>query len=289
MSKINRAKLIVLMIIFIAVAVFLLTENLPIRILHASSALPFDVHSGAPDERDCSRCHKKAGNPPTGQFVIIAPETYEPAKLYQITVNHITDDLTRKRWGFEITALSSQNSNIGNLASPDNLTTTIFSFLDFSLGFPRNYIMHNANSTFMGQTGGASWMFNWRAPGRNEGAVTFYASGIQADSDGTKFGDQSYLTRVTIQPADVKKTPRITFAIFAAKILRVSGDFFDVKAKLLINGVAAKKSKTFDNTPRTILEVYKAHKLIAPGQEVTLQIVNEDGTMSEHFPFTRPN
>jgi hypothetical protein len=76
---------------------------------------------------------------------------------------------------------------------------------------------------------------------------------------------------------------------FTSKPLRVSGEFFDVKAKLLINGAPAKKSETFDNTPRTILEVYKAQKLIAPGQAVTLQIMNEDGTMSELFPFTRPN
>jgi hypothetical protein len=67
------------------------------------------------------------------------------------------------------------------------------------------------------------------------------------------------------------------------------GEFFDVKAKLFINGAAAKKSETFDNTPRAILEAYKAHNLIAPGQAVTLQIVNEDGTMSEPFPFTIPN
>src|SRR5688572_13417807 len=132
MSKRNQPKLIVLILGFLAVGAFSLTENPLVGISHAGSREPLGVHSGAPGERDCSRCHKQENNPPTGQFVMIAPETYEPAKRYQITVNHITDDSTRKRWGFEITALNSQDSMIGRLSSLTNLTSHSQVFLDFS-------------------------------------------------------------------------------------------------------------------------------------------------------------
>ena len=289
MSKRNRIKLIFLIFVFIVVGAFSLIDNPLVGISHAESRLPPVEHSGAPGERDCSRCHKKANNPPTGQFVIIAPETYEPAKLYQITVNHITDDSTRRRWGFEITALNKQDSMIGRLSSPTNLLSNIGIFADDLPGAFRSYIVHNESSTFMGQTGGASWTFNWRAPGRYEGPAILYAAGVQADGDGTKRGDQAYLTEVRIQPADIKKTPRIISANVISKILYVNGEFFDVEAKLLINGVIERRTETFDSPPGTQLKAYKINNKIAPGQTVTLQIMNEDGTMSEPFLFTRAN
>jgi hypothetical protein len=42
---------------------------------------------------------------------------------------------------------------------------------------------------------------------RREGTkgLSHCMSGVQADGDGTKSGDQSYLTKVTIQPANIEK------------------------------------------------------------------------------------
>lgn len=80
--------------------------------------------------------------------------------------------------------------------------------------------------------------------------------------------------------------PRITGASISGKKLIVNGVGFDDGAKILVNG-EQQKTANDDQNPTTALIAKKAGKNITPGQTVTLQIRNSDGTLSSLFTFTR--
>ena len=162
----------------------------------AFSSGPPPETTGAPGEGTCAQCH--IGGVNNGQFSIIAPANYTPGQTYQIQVRHTNSDPTRRRWGFELTALAN-NSAAGTFA---NLTTNTQTLT----AAQRNYIEHSGSGTFVNQTGSAVWIFNWTAPAFNVGVVTFYAAGNQANNDNNSTGDQIYTTNTTSQPVIVPPT-----------------------------------------------------------------------------------
>ncbi|MBX7054987.1 MAG: FG-GAP-like repeat-containing protein [Pyrinomonadaceae bacterium] len=155
----------------------------------ASSAGPPPGFSGAPDENNCTACHVGPSN--NGQFAILdAPVTYKPGQIYQLRVRHVNADTTRKRWGFQMTALA------GPLGAGDfiNITTNTQVVLDNG----RQYVQHTSAGTFAGQTGGAEWPINWTAPPTSVGPVSMYAAGNQANQGTGPDGDQIYTASVTM-------------------------------------------------------------------------------------------
>jgi len=85
----------------------------------------------------------------------------------------------------------------------------------------------------------------------------------------------------------IKFGPLIIDAQVSGKRLIVSGIGFDDGAKILLNG-DPQKTANDDQNPATALVARKAGKLISPGQEVTLQVQNSDGSLSNQLNFTRP-
>jgi hypothetical protein len=140
--------------------------------------------------------------PQSGQTTLTVPPTYIPGQTYQITVRHSNSDSTRKRWGFELTALDDGALKAGELQSTDNLTLVLN---NQGPGGARQYIEHTTqrggDGTFFGQQGGAMWTFNWTAPPTDVGRVTFYAAGNQANGDGNTSGDMIHFTFAESQPA----------------------------------------------------------------------------------------
>lgn len=155
--------------------------------------------TGAPGEETCIQCH--SDNVGAGLFTITAPESYQPGAIYQIVVRHTTPDTTRKRWGFELTALAGTTA-AGTFANLSNSTQTFN-------GFNRQYVSHTLLGTFQNQMGGAQWIFSWTAPTTNAGTVSFYAAGNQANGDNTTNGDQIY-TAITQVPFGGTPTPTPT-------------------------------------------------------------------------------
>ena len=154
--------------------------------------------TGAPDENDCTACH--LGPAPNGQFAILdAPANYVPGQTYQISVRHTNSDQTRRRWGFEMTALAGQTpaGTFSNLATSTQVITEN----------GRSYAEHTQMGTFANQAGGAQWTVNWTAPPNALGTITFYAAGNQANNDGTNDGDQLYTTSATSQGPTPTPTP----------------------------------------------------------------------------------
>ncbi len=288
MMKKNRVKLGCLMF-FIAATIFLLTDNQSITRVHAFSSGPPGGNTGAPNELTCatSGCHSGAVNTGPGQFTITGlPARYDPGMTYQVTVTNSTSDNSRRRWGFQLTALTSGNARAGNLANNSGFTSILN---DDGPGGNRQYIEHNLQGTFAGDGSPAAWTFNWTAPATNVGSVTFYAAGNQANNNGNNTGDQIYTTTLTVNPpATSSGPPSITGAVLQGKQLIVTGTNFDLGALLLLDGVRVKKTGNDEINPTTTLVARKGRNLIVPGQMVVLQVKNLDETLSEPFSFTRP-
>jgi uncharacterized protein (DUF2141 family) len=195
MIKITKKKVKVLCLLsFVGLAIVGLTNNNGfVHTVKSFSSGPPAGFSGAPDENNCASCHNGGAN--NGQFTITAPTNYTPGQTYQIQVRHTNTDTTRRRWGFELTALAN-SSAAGTFA---NLTTSTQTIGENG----RFYVEHTSTGTFANQQNGALWTFNWTAPATNVGAVTFYAAGNQANNDGSTGGDQLYTTNATVPVAPV--------------------------------------------------------------------------------------
>ncbi|MFN2530696.1 MAG: PQQ-dependent sugar dehydrogenase [Pyrinomonadaceae bacterium] len=195
----TKKRLIVLPALFAGLLGFLLTQEKVTPSAEAFSAGPPAGYTGAPGEvaEACAECHvpPDAG---TGHISINAPLTYTPGQTYSITVTHANPDLTRRRWGFELTVLDGSDEKAGELDNVDGLTQVLD---NAGPGNARQYIEHTSAGTFVGQQNGATWTFNWTAPSTDVGPITFYAAGNQANNDGNTSGDYIYRTFVASVPA----------------------------------------------------------------------------------------
>ena len=190
----ERIKIILTLAFGFAAAIVLLGGGADVvRPVEAFSDGPPPGHTGAPGEQTCTNCH--FGLTEGGQFSIAPPANYIPGATYQIVVRHINPDTTRRRWGFQLTALAG-TTMAGSFTSIDGNTQTVG-------GVGRDYIEHTQPGTFDGTLGGATWGFNWTAPATNVGPVTFYAAGNQANGDGTSTGDRIVTATAMSQPTIV--------------------------------------------------------------------------------------
>ncbi|HYY93947.1 MAG TPA: choice-of-anchor V domain-containing protein, partial [Pyrinomonadaceae bacterium] len=202
MNTLSKIKLLVVLIFAVCAAALLLTENAANPTARAFSAGPPAGYTHAPGELDCSECHTTPAES-AGTITIDAPQHYTPGQTYDITVTHATQDPTRVRWGFELTALDSSDERAGTLAPADGFTQVVNNSGPFPL---RQYIEHTIkdsfDGTFSGQQFGAHWTFKWTAPGADVGPVTFYVAGNQANGDQNNSGDNIYFTfaTATFQP-----------------------------------------------------------------------------------------
>jgi hypothetical protein len=281
-TKIKVGCLFVFVIIFGGVMLWTESSGTP---AYAFSAGPPAGHTGAPGEQTCVVCHSSFGlNSGTGTVTINTPSSYQPGQTYMITVQDQTSDQTRKRWGFQMTVLTGSNAKAGQLQSTSltNLLT------NDGPGFSRDYIEHNVQGTFEGQTGGASWTFPWVAPATDVGPVTFYVATNMANGDHTQFGDFIFTQTATISSTPVTTGPPvITDIVIQGKRMFVSGSNFSDGAIMFVNDQKT-KTRNDDTNPTTMLICKKAGNLIAPGSTVNLQVKNADGTASAVFVYTRP-
>jgi hypothetical protein len=284
MIKKDRIKIICVMIFVALIATLLLTTD-RIDSVYAFSSGPPAGFTGAPAELTCSTggCHSGEPNTGPGQLVIEAPATYEPGETLQITVRHVTADESRRRWGFQLTALTGSNERAGTLQSDGSLNI----LNNDGPGGNRQYIEHGLESSFSGRTRGASWTFDWVAPDDNVGPVTLYAAGNQANNDGTNSGDQIYTASATMNPPSAGP-PEINGASISGKKLIVTGVNFDIGADIFVDGRKQKKVSNDEAEPSTIIVAKKAGKTIVRGSTVIVEVRNLDGVLSPQFSFTRP-
>jgi hypothetical protein len=183
-------------VVLLGVAIALLSDGTT-RTVHAFSSGPLPGNTGAPGEQTCANCHSSSGGLVPGTLTIDVPPIYQPGNIYEIRVRSTSTDLTRRRWGFQLTVLTADNQKAGDLQLEED-TNQILN--NVGPGGNRQYVEHNLQGTFNGKTGGAVWYFYWAAPLQNVGPVTFYAAGNQANGDFDSTGDDILTTSVVSQP-----------------------------------------------------------------------------------------
>lgn len=166
---------------------------------------PPDGYTGAPTESSCAQCHSSAlGN--GGIELINVPATYLPGTSYTITVS--LQDPGQLRWGFELTAIDSDNHGAGTFTVTDIEATQ----LSDNDGTQPDYLKQTLVGTYLNYADGpVTWSFRWTAPGTSVGAITFYAAGNASDASFSTGGDYIYLVNETaLAPTTPTKTPTVT-------------------------------------------------------------------------------
>jgi len=283
MSK-NRVKVFSAFMFTALLSLMLASGKLAPNKVYAYSEGPPPGYTGAPGESVCTACHNTAAlNSGPGSVAIQLPtDTYALGQTYQIVVHDTTSDQSRRRWGFELTVLNGKNQPAGKLTVTDSAHTQIKSG---GLVPNRRYIEQTLDGTFSGQTGGATWTFNWQAPAKNVGAVTFYvASNFSAGCGTDQCGEIHTATASVAAPPIVEPPPpAILNAAVSGKSLSVMGTGFDAKCVLMVNGKAV--TTKFDPASPSLLTSPKGGKKIAIGDTVTL-VVQDNGSNEQSAPFT---
>jgi hypothetical protein len=155
------------------------------------SSGPINGVTGAPGEGNCTQCHTGAAVNSGGATFTVSVlgqsiTEYVPGQTYTMLIEF--DNTTRITCGFELTALTSANTQ-GGLIVVDDPTNT-----QLSAQSGRQYLKH----TTAGHTGQLSWQFKWTAPAAGTGPITFYAAGNSANGNGANSGDLIYTTSFTM-------------------------------------------------------------------------------------------
>ncbi|MCH8902565.1 MAG: T9SS type A sorting domain-containing protein [Bacteroidetes bacterium] len=154
------------------------------------SATPPASRTGAPGELTCVSCHGSfALNSGTGNISFLlsgSVNCYMIDSTYTVTVE-VTDP-TRVEFGFEITALDSNNNMAGSFIVTNAANTT------FLTGIGRQYISHKSSGS------NNVWLFDWTAPSSNIGPISFYIAGNAANGNGSTSGDYIYTDTFSIAP-----------------------------------------------------------------------------------------
>lgn len=164
----------------------------------ASSSGPQPATTGVPAigseaaEGLCISCHNSSPiNPDDAGMLTVegVPPTYEPGRSYTLTVRFSHSDKAVIRWGFQMTAIAVKDgAGAGEFVVTDAATTMTLAPMTGT----RWYIGHSYGGTAIGQTGGASWSFDWKAPATDVGRIGFFAAANAANADGSNQGDRIY-------------------------------------------------------------------------------------------------
>src|SRR2546425_4077534 len=189
-------------------------------LIYAYAEGPDPGYASVPGESDCTSCHRGILNSGPGNVKVAFPNglTYTPGAKQHLVLT--IQDPSQQRWGFELTArqANSTQTQAGSFTpGSDGFTQVICSspnalplILPCSANAPLEYIEHSFKGTGPGQTGSATFEFDWTPPS-NAGNVVVYVAGNAANGDGGLFGDHIYSASYTLTPsASGSGNPAIT-------------------------------------------------------------------------------
>jgi len=177
------------------VAALVLTLAVPAS---SSSTAPQPGSTGVPGgggfdaELTCTSCHTGFPINSDGRGVLSlsgVPARYVPGERYTLVLELRHPDEERKRWGFQLTAVSAKSlAGAGAFVVTDNPNTQL---IRGTVG-NREYVSHSYYGTGVGEAGGHAWSFDWIAPKPAVGRIAFYGVANAANLDGSKEGDRIY-------------------------------------------------------------------------------------------------
>lgn len=143
-------------------------------------------------EPTCTSCHTGFPLNSDGRGALTlsgVPKRYVPGQTYPLVLEVRHPDEDRKRWGFQLTAVSAKKlTGAGEFVVTDMPNTQL---IRGAVG-DREYISHSYYGTGVGESGGHSWSFSWVAPPAGFGRVAFFGVGNASNLDGSKEGDRIY-------------------------------------------------------------------------------------------------
>jgi hypothetical protein len=164
----------------------------------ASSTGPQPGTTGVPKgggfaaEPVCTACHTGFPLNSDGRGTLTlsgVPAQYVPGHHYTLTLELRHPDDDRRRWGFQLTAVSASSwKGAGEFVITDAPDTMLIR----GTVAGRAYVSHTYYGTGVGEAGGHAWSFDWIAPSAATGRVAFFAAGNAANLDGSKEGDRIY-------------------------------------------------------------------------------------------------
>jgi hypothetical protein len=167
---------------------------------------PYNGHTGAPGELNCTACHASfaldAGSGSYGESCATGDGEYIPGDTYTICLD--IADPQASRWGFEITLIDAAGAKAGVLAPVDAQTQVADSVIAGDL---RQYGKHTLSGTSPGTLGGKTWTMQWQAPAAGTGTVTLYGMGNAANNSDTILGDYIYSLVVPMSEASPTTAP----------------------------------------------------------------------------------
>jgi hypothetical protein len=158
-------------------------------------------YAGSPLENNCTECHGGIANSGPGSIAISSPTLtdwkYTPGQTYAISVT--VAQTGAKVFGFALESLTAAGENAGNMEVIDDTQTHIDS--SNISGQMRKSMTHSFNG---GRTNDLhTFVFNWTAPVKDIGPVTFYAAGNAANGNNFPTGDSIYTKKQMVVPAAV--------------------------------------------------------------------------------------
>ncbi|MFN8323509.1 MAG: choice-of-anchor V domain-containing protein [Chitinophagales bacterium] len=191
MSRTNRWLSVASLVIFIS--------SLFLNPVISKVSLPPAGNNGNPTSippgQTCAQCHSGSALMNGDALAEIKIGETSPDSLlntfeYDLNKNYtlsFSPQVTGKRFGFQLSALSSSNQNAGSLSLINTTNTSL-------LSTPITYIGHKDASSFK------NWTFSWLSPNNVIGDITFYYSFVAADSNNESTNDTVYKGSVTIHP-----------------------------------------------------------------------------------------
>ncbi len=147
------------------------------------SSQPPTGKTGAPGESTCMDCHNMPSPDYAGHILIEGiPNPAYAGQTYNVTLRVVSTNVRPERAGFEVTALGSDNQQIGNLFVLDPAVT------NYAQVNGREYIRHKTAPADFGNSDTVSWQMQWKAPDTSATAV-FYAAAVLANGANGNQGD----------------------------------------------------------------------------------------------------
>lgn len=147
-----------------------------------------DKVSGSPaDGKTCTSCHAGTATTKAGLITSNAgPGGYDPGKTYTITAT--VSYAGRSKFGFEVSPQSQAGALQGTMVVTNSTATQLVG--------SNKYITHKSAGTT--GTDSKTWTFNWIAPAKGTGTVTFYGAFMASNNNGATTGDIVYTSTLTI-------------------------------------------------------------------------------------------
>lgn len=145
-------------------------------------------HTGSPGDslKNCTVCHGGVAVEIDGWVTSDVPRSgYIPGQRYTITATNTNHGATR--FGFQASPQDSAGNLLGTMIITDTNTTKL-------VGNDK-YVTYRANG--VEGVDSRSWSWDWIAPARGTGDVTFYAA--FNSNAGHKGGDNTYLSRLVLK------------------------------------------------------------------------------------------